>query len=257
MATSNPGRLNIVIPMAGLGSRFANAGYAFPKPLIDVRGKAMIEVVIENLKPKTDHRFIFICQREHYEKYDLHNILKNATNNNFEVIQLGGVTEGAACTVLLAKRFIDNDEELLIANSDQYIDCDINDFINGARSGRWDGDIMTFEASHPKWSYARVNKENEVTEVAEKKVISNHATVGIYYYKHGSDFVRHAESMILKNIRHNNEFYVCPVFNEFILAGQRVGIHEIPAEHMYGLGTPEDLREFLDSHPKEKSDTTC
>lgn len=240
--------LNIIIPMAGRGSRFADAGYAFPKPLIDVKGKTMIEVVVNNLKPTTDHRFIFICQREHYEKYDLHNILKNATNNQFEVIQINGVTEGAACTALLAKRFIDNDDELLIANSDQFIDTDINDFIAKAREGSWDGYIMTFETSHPKWSYARTNAAGKVVEVAEKKVISTNATVGIYYYRHGRDYVNGAEAMIHKNIRHNNEFYVCPVYNEFILADKEVGIYPIAPEHMHGLGTPEDLQLFLQSH---------
>ncbi len=237
--------LNILIPMAGRGSRFADAGYAFPKPLIDVKGKTMIEVVVNNLRPQGDHKFIFICQREHYEKYDLYNILKNATQDKFEIIQINGVTEGAACTALLAKRFIDNDDELLIANSDQYIETNINDFLKDARDGDWDGSIMTFEATHPKWSYARVDASGRVMEVAEKRVISPHATVGIYYWKKGSDFVEEAQSMIQKNIRHNNEFYVCPVYNEMILAGKRAGIHEIRQEQMHGLGTPEDLTLFL------------
>lgn len=240
--------LNILIPMAGRGSRFQDAGYAFPKPLIDVLGKTMIEVVIDNLRPTGEHRFIFVCQREHYQKYDLHNILKNATNNKFEVIQIDGVTEGAACTALLAKRFIDSGDELLIANSDQYIDIDINHFLEKAREGSFDGYIMTFHASHPKWSYARTDKDLHVIEVAEKKVISNHATVGIYYYKEGKVFVDAAQTMIQKNIRYNNEFYVCPVYNEMILNTKDVGIYEIAPEHMHGLGTPEDLNAFLQKH---------
>ncbi len=237
--------LNIVIPMAGRGSRFQDAGYAFPKPLIDVKGKTMIEVVINNLKPKTDYRFIFICQKEHYEKYDLHNILKNATNNKFEVIQINGITEGAACTVLTAMKYINNDDELLIANSDQFISTDINRFIDTARKDKRDGLIMTFKASHPKWSYARVDKGGQVLEVAEKQVISDKATVGIYYFKKGSDFVKAAQSMIEKNIKHNNEFYVCPVFNEMIVADKKIHISDIPIAKMHGLGTPEDLRAFL------------
>ncbi len=234
--------------MAGRGSRFLDAGYAFPKPLIDVKGKTMIEVVVNNLRPAGEHKFIFVCQREHYEKYDLYNILKNATNDKFEVIQIDGVTEGAACTALLAKRFIDSDDELLIANSDQYIDVDLDHFLEKAQEGAFDGYIMTFEASHPKWSYVRVDGELRVVEVAEKKVISNHATVGIYYYKHGKDFVEGAQNMIQKNIRYNNEFYVCPVYNEMILGGKNIGIYEIAPEHMHGLGTPEDLQSFLQTH---------
>jgi len=231
--------------MAGRGSRFKDAGYAFPKPLIDVKGKTMIEVVINNLKPKGDYRFVFICQREHVQKYDLYNILKNATDGKFEIVQIDGITEGAACTVLCGIEYINNDDDLLIANSDQFIDLDINDFLTEARKGDKDGLIMTFEASHPKWSYARVDANGTVLETAEKKIISPHATVGIYWYKHGKDFVEAAQSMIHKNIRSNNEFYVCPAYNELVLAGKKSYIYPIDANKMYGLGTPEDLEAFL------------
>ncbi|MBI5078281.1 MAG: glycosyltransferase family 2 protein [Candidatus Yonathbacteria bacterium] len=237
--------LNIVIPMAGKGSRFQEAGYAFPKPLIDINGETMIEVVIRNLKPQCEHKFIFICQREHYEKYDLHNVLKNATNNNFEVVLLNDITQGAACTVLTAAQYINNDDDLIIANSDQFIEFDINDFIKESREDGKDGLIMTFKASHPKWSYARVDSTDKVVEVAEKKVISDKATVGIYYIKNGKDFVKGAQSMIHKDIRHNNEFYVCPVYNELILEGRKIYIYNIDAGKMHGLGTPEDLGAFL------------
>lgn len=240
--------LNIVIPMAGKGSRFADNGYAFPKPLIDVAGRTMIEVVIKNLRPKnTDFRFIFICQREHYEKYDLHNVFRNAVGgDNFEVVKLNGVTAGAACTVLTAKSFINNEDDMLIANSDQYIDFDINAFIERARNGEKDGLIQTFEASHPKWSYARIDKDGKVLETAEKKLISNKATTGLYYFKHGADFVKGAESMIKKDCKHNGEFYVCPVYNELIIEGADIFIDDITIDKMHGLGTPEDLNNFLD-----------
>lgn len=237
--------LNIVIPMAGRGSRFQDAGYAFPKPLIDIKGKTMIEVVANNLLPKGDYRFVFICQREHVKKYDLHNILKNVTNGKFEIVQIDGITGGAACTVLCATEYINNDDELLVANSDQFIDLDINDFLAEARRGERDGHIMTFEASHPKWSYVRTDKKGLVIETAEKKVISNDATVGIYYYRRGKDFVSAAQVMIQKDIRHNNEFYVCPVYNEMILVGKKIYTYPIAAEKMHGLGTPEDLETFL------------
>ena len=195
--------INIVIPMAGAGKKFQEAGYAFPKPLIDIKGRTMIELVVSNLRPKDEHRFIFICQREHYEQYDLHNVLKRVAGSNFEVVQISGTTQGAACTALLSKRFIDNEDELMIANSDQYIEENINDFIKKARRDKHDGCIMTFKSAHPKWSYARVDKKGTVIEVAEKKVISEHATAGVYYYKHGNQFVHGAETMIKKNIRKN------------------------------------------------------
>ncbi len=237
--------LNIVIPMAGRGSRFQDAGYAFPKPLIEVSSKTMIEVVVNNLKPSFDHKFIFICQKEHYEKYDLYNILKNATDNKFEIIQIDGITEGAACTVLTALNFINNDDNLLIANSDQFIEIDINDYIKNGRKEKKDGLIMTFPSSHPKWSYARIDKKGVVTEVAEKKVISDKATVGLYYFNKGSDYVNGAKNMIMKDIRFNKEFYVCPVYNELILENKKIGIYDIDIEKMHGLGTPEDLNSFL------------
>lgn len=238
--------LNIVIPMAGQGSRFQTAGYAFPKPLIDIRGKTMIDVVIRNLKPNLfPHRFIFICQKELYDTYDVHNVLKQSTDNNFDVIKLHGITQGAACTVLAAIGLINNDDELLIANCDQFLQTDMHAFLASARQGEKDGYIMTFKASHPKWSYALADQSGLVHEVAEKRVISDKATVGIYYFKKGRDFVECAQSMIEKNIRHNNEFYVCPVFNEMIIRGKRIFVHDIESEHMHGLGTPEDLNLFL------------
>lgn len=238
--------------MAGRGSRFQDAGYAFPKPLIDVHGKTMIEVVVNNLRPKVPHKFIFIVQKEHYEKYDLYNILKNATQNNFEVVKIDGITEGAACTVLTAAQYINNDDDLIIANSDQFIDIKFDDFIKDARKGKKDGLIMTFKASHPKWSYARVDKDGRVIEVAEKKVISDKATVGVYYYKTGRAFVEAAQNMIAKRIKHNNEYYVCPTFNELILQDKDVRLYEIPVQKMHGLGTPEDLNAFLDKLSKKE-----
>lgn len=237
--------LNILIPMAGRGTPFEKAGYAFPKPLIDIKGKTMIELVVNNLRPKCGHKFIFICQRSLYEKYDLHNILKNATKNKFEVVQINGTTEGAACTALLATQYINNDDELIIANSDQHIGIKMDDFIKKARAGKKDGLILTFKSNHPRWSYARTDDKGKVIEVAEKKVISEHATVGVYYYLKGSDFVKGAEAMIHKNIRHNNEFYICPVFNEFIINGKNIYTYEISESKMNGLGTPEDVNKFL------------
>ena len=187
---------------------------------------------------------VFVCYKDHYDKYDLHNILKNATDNNFEVVPVIGQTQGAAPAVLCSTSYIDNDNELIIANADQLIDGGINEFITSAREGNKDGLIMTFNASHPRWSYARVDAQGKVLETAEKKVISNNATVGLYYFKKGSDFVHGAQSMINKDIKHNNEFYVCPVFNELILEGKNIFVYPIHTEKMHGLGTPEEVEAF-------------
>ena len=236
--------LNIVVPMAGLGKRFADKGYTFPKPLIEIKGRPMIEWVVRNLTPACEHRFIFVCRREHYDHYNLHCLLRLVTPN-CEIIVIDSPTEGAACTVLLTRDYIGNDDPLMIANSDQYIDGDINHFVNDALQNGKDGHIMIFKATHPKWSFAKVDQNGNVTEVAEKNPISDNATVGIYYYRAGKFFVEGAESMIRKNIRCNNEFYVCPVYNEMILNDKTIGVHLIQRDKMYGWGTPEDLDYFL------------
>ncbi len=239
-------KLNIVIPMAGRGSRFADAGYKTPKPLIPVHGKKMIEVVVNNLTPKRDHRFIFICQNSHIEEYNLKQELSKLAEDTV-IIGIDGITEGMACSVLKAKHLIDSESPLMTANSDQYIDFDINDYLSVVDEKNLDGLIMTMESNDPKWSFAKTNKDGLVTETAEKKVISNEATVGIYNFKKGSDFVKYAEQMIKEDIRVNNEFYVCPVYNYLIKDGKSIATYKIGKEYdgMYGLGIPSDLEFFL------------
>ncbi len=237
--------LKIVVPMAGEGTRFKEAGYSFPKPLIDIKGKPMIQVVVENLKPKVPHKFIFIARQVDVEQYSLEQIFSNLTKGNYSSIKTTGATAGALATVMGAVDEIDGDDDLLIANADQIIDTKIDTFLNFARKGSIDGAIMTFTASHPKWSYARVGKRQVVLETAEKKVISDNATVGLYYFRKGSDFIEASKAMIEKNIRTNNEFYVCPAYNEMILRGKKIKAYEIKASQMHGLGTPEDLKQYL------------
>ena len=237
------GKMNVIIPMAGAGSRFQAAGYTFPKPLIEVDGKPMIQLVVENLN--IDAKHIFIVQKEHYEEYNLKFLLKLIAPD-CEIVQVEGMTEGAACTTLLAKKYIDNDEPLLYANSDQFLDWDSNEFLYSMQADGVDGGILTFPSVHPKWSFAKVDEEGFVTEVAEKKTISDIATTGIYYWKKGSDYVKYAEEMISKDVRVNNEFYVCPVFNQAIQAGKRVKTFHF--DGMWGLGTPEDLKHYLENH---------
>ena len=233
-------KLNILIPMAGSGSRFERAGYTLPKPLINVCKKPMIQTVVENIN--IDANYIYVVQTKHREKYNLDTIL-NLITPGCKIIEVDGITEGAACTALLAKEFINNENPLLFANSDQFIKWNSNDFMYKMQEMDIDGGIVTFRSSHPKWSFAKINEEENVIEVAEKNPISDIATVGIYYWKRGSDYVKYAEQMINKNIRTNNEFYVCPVFNEAIKDNKKIKTVEI--EKMWGLGTPEDLDIFL------------
>lgn len=233
--------LNIVVPMAGRGSRFAQAGYALPKPLIEIKGRPMIEWVTNNLRPRCEHRFVYICQQAHLEKYDLANTLEKIAPG-CAIVTVDHITQGAACTVLLAEQYINNEEPLMIANSDQYVDTNIDQYLS-ALDG-YDGLIMTMPANDPKWSFIRYDENGLVTMVREKEVISSQATVGIYNYRQGKEFVRYAHQMIDKDIRVNGEFYVAPVYNEMIAAGKRIGYCDV-GEKMHGLGTPEDLEIFL------------
>jgi HAD superfamily hydrolase (TIGR01509 family) len=233
-------KLNILVPMAGEGSRFKEAGYFFPKPIIEVLNKPMIQWVIESLNIEAN--YIFIIQKKHQEKFNIKSMLK-ILQPNCKIIEIDQLTEGAACTTLLAKKYINNNDPLIIANSDQYIKWNSSQSIYNFITKKIDGGILTFNSVHPKWSYAKCDKDSNVTEVAEKKVISNNATVGVYFWKKGSDYVKYANQMIKKNVRVNNEFYVCPVFNEAIKDSKTIKIEKV--EEMHGLGTPEDLSNFL------------
>ena len=234
--------MKILIPMAGEGSRFSKEGYTFPKPLIDVEGKPMIQVVIESLD--FDATYIFLMRKEHLKKYSgVKTTLDRITNGKFQIVEVDTLTEGAACTTLLAKHLIDNDDELLIANSDQVIEYSSENFKLLKSMTSVDGIVFTFNSVHPKWSFVRVNSRGIIIELQEKNPISNIATCGIYWYKKGSDYVKYAEQMISKNIRVNNEFYVAPIYNEYISDGKTI----IPfyVDKMHGIGTPEDLNTYL------------
>ena len=235
--------LNVLIPMAGAGSRFEKAGFTFPKPLIDVRNKPMIQVVVENLNIKAN--YIYIVQKSHREKYNLDTLL-NLITPNCKIIEVEGLTEGAACTALLAKEYINNDKPLFFANSDQFVEWDSNEFMYKMNETNADGGIVSFKATHPKWSFAKIDEQGLVTEVAEKNPISDIATVGYYYWKQGSNFVKYAEQMIERDIRVNGEFYVCPVFNQAIEDNKEIRTFNI--NKMWGLGTPEDLKYYLENY---------
>jgi dTDP-glucose pyrophosphorylase len=235
--------LTIVVPMAGRGSRFADAGYTDPKPLIPVNGSPMIKLVIDNLRPNRPHRFVFVCQRAHVGAYGLEAKLGKWAPG-CRIVQLDGVTEGAACSVLTAEAFLD-ETPLMIANSDQFLDVDMDAYLDAAAG--LDGMIMTMTANDPKWSFVAVDGQGFATELAEKVPISDEATVGVYNFAHGRNFARGAREMIARGLRVNGEFYVAPVYNMLIQKGARFGIYNIGAEArgMYGLGTPADLELFL------------
>ena len=236
-------KFNIVIPMAGRGSRFEEQGYTDKKPFIDVNGKPMVHRVIENLDMEfnTDYKFIMICLQEDFDKYDFTEFEKVIGHNSYDVIILDDVTEGAAQTVLTAKHLINDDTPLMTMNSDQLVDWDVEKMFEIAE--HYDALKPCVYGEGNAWSYARTLDNGYVQEVAEKKQISNNATAGYYYWKKGSDFVKYAEQMIKDNSRTNGEFYVAPVYNWAVRDGKKVGIYMV--DRLYSLGTPEDLQEYL------------
>lgn len=237
--------INILIPMAGEGSRFQSAGYQRPKPFIDVAGIPMILRVLTNLQ-YPDARFILVARSDHLKA---NSEIVSEIDHNFNVtwITVDKLTEGTACTVLFARELIDNNIPLLIANSDQIVVPGVIPMIQNALDLDYAGSILCFKhpQREPKWSYAKIDEHGLVMEVKEKEAISDIATVGIYYFKHGSLFVQSAIDMIVRNNRVNNEFYTCPVYNYMIEKGMPVGIEVIPEESMHGIGTPDDLNKYL------------
>lgn len=237
--------INIVIPMAGAGSRFVNAGYKTPKPFIDVLGKPMIVRVLENLSYQ-DARYILIIRKDHMIK---EKVLIEKIKQKFNVvfISIDKMTEGAACTVLFARKHINNKTPLLIANSDQIIDMHLTDYIDDCKKRNLDGSILSFidKTRDIKWSFAKTDENGIVQEVKEKVGISDYATVGVYYFQRGEDYVNSAIDMIIENDRVNGEFYTCPVYNYLIKDQGCVGLYNISLNQMHGLGTPQDLKIYL------------
>lgn len=241
----DPRTIEIVIPMAGSGSRFFQAGFKDPKPLIKIFNKTMIDWVVTNLSSQRYRtRFNFIVNKDHLERYGLRDHLTEIAPGS-RIVSIPGKTEGAACTVLLALENLPQESPLIIANSDQFIDHPFDNFLDHSLQSDQDGMIMTFSDRDPKWSFAKVDSQGRVTEVAEKKPISDQATVGIYYFKKVQDFKLGCMQMIRENKRVNQEFYVCPVYNELINSKKKIGIYPIEKVEMHGLGTPEDLQKFI------------
>jgi dTDP-glucose pyrophosphorylase len=239
--------INILIPMAGNGSRFQKAGYTFPKPLIDVNGIPMIQNVVNNFGFKAN--FIFVVRKEHREKYAL-DLLLNNISPNCKIVEVENLTEGAACTTLLAKEFINNDKELILANSDQYIDTDLIQFLYNARNKNVDISYLCFDGCHPKFSFVKTDDNGFITEAAEKKPISNIANVGVYYWKRGKDFVKYTEEMISKNIRTNGEFFNSPAVNEAIKDNKRANVQMVAHDKFWCTGDPESLQYYLNNFKK-------
>lgn len=242
------GNLRIIIPMAGEGKLFKKMGYSFPKPLIDIDGKPMIQWVTENINVET--KFIFIVRKTDYEEYNLKYLL-NLLENDCEIVIVDQLTKGAVMTILMAEHLFDDNDSIAIVNSDQFMVWNSNEFFYAMAADQCDGGIVTFESTHPKWSFVKTGENGFVEEVAEKKPISNKATAGVYYFKKGSDFIKYAKQMINKKITTNDEYYVCPIYNEMIKDGKK--IRAFPIKKMWSYSTPEDVEHFINSETIRKS----
>ena len=236
--------LQIIVPLGGKATRFQERGFTFPKPLIEIGNRSMIEVVLENLAPPAPNRFTFVCRKEHLTQFYLGDMLRLLAPG-CEIITLEQDTAGALCSVLLAIDRLQPDEEVLVANGDQFITTGLAPFYQACRAPDIDGCILTFTATHPRWSFVRTDAQGRVTAVAEKRPISKQATVGLYYFRRARDLIAGAERMIVKGLTTSGQFFVCPVYNELILGGKRITTHHLPDGAMHSLGTPEDLDLFL------------
>jgi NDP-sugar pyrophosphorylase family protein len=232
--------MNIVIPMAGSGTRFAEHGYDVPKPFITINNKCMIEHVVDSLSALNSHKLIFICRVEHLNNDRIK--LLTSLGPNVNIVTVNHKTDGAINTTLLAQDLINTDEDLLIVNSDQIVVVDIEKVVADWQYN-YDGGILLFKSNEPKWSYAKCDDTMRVTEVAEKRVISEFATCGIYWFQCGSSYVKYANDMIKENDRTNGEFYICPIYNRFIR--DSLYIQGSIVDEMHGLGTPEDLEKYI------------
>jgi len=228
----------LIVPMAGRGQRFEEKGYIFPKPLIEINGKLMVEYVMENFESMENLNYVFVVLKEHDDKFHISSVMKRLVPDA-KIKMIDSITDGAARTVLLVDDLIDDDDDVIVCNCDQWLEWDAKAFFEIVKNSSYHW-ITTFNSIHPKFSYVKYDGE-KVTEVQEKNPISDIATTGIYYWKSWKDFKWAANSMITKNRRINNEFYVCPVYQELVERGDIIKIYPVT---MHSLGTPEDLAAF-------------
>lgn len=231
--------------MAGSSKAFEEAGYLFPKNLIEINEKALLQHVIENLQSIENRNLNFtnIIQQSENARYHTGASIKLIEPKS-EIVELNRGTSGAACSALMAIDHINNSYPLLIANGDQILSTNLTSIIDDFEKRDLDGGIAVFKDIHPRWSFVKCDASGQVIEAAEKRPISNLATAGIYYFKQGKDFVESAMTMIQKDAHVNGLFYVCPSYNEMILQHKKIGIYEIPKKSYHSLATPRGVNHY-------------
>lgn len=247
--------MNILFLMSGDSSTFFAAGFQFPKNLVEILGKPLLEQVLDTVAPlRENSRLLFVINQEENDRYHTGEVIHLLASEAM-VVCAPGQTAGAACTALLAVEWIDNEDELLIINGDIVVEENLSGIIDEFRTIGLDGGIPVFHGVHPRWSFVKVDEKGLVTEAAEKRPISRNATAGVYYFAHGCDFVRSAMQMIKKDACVEEKYFVCPVFNEMVLMNKRVGIRTIKREAYFSLSTPQGIREYED-HRRAVQSTT-
>ena len=235
--------VNVLIPMAGPNLFFSEAEFPFPKPLIEIRGKTMIEHVVENFSSlAVPHRFVFVVRSSDCRKYHLDSTLSLITNNQCRIVRLDSETQGAACSALMATPLIGNQTSLIISNFDQLFDQSLNKLIFEFHDA--DAGVVTFDSVHPRWSYVRLDEDGFVIETAEKRPISRRAIAGLYYFRHGFDFVEAAMRTIRKGSSVNGHFYIAPTLNELILEGKKIRAKAADNGRYHTFYTPRKIEEF-------------
>ncbi|EKE03243.1 MAG: hypothetical protein ACD_20C00228G0009 [uncultured bacterium] len=232
--------MKTIVLMAGGSEDFAKEGYKFPKYLLEINGKPLLEHVINSFSA-IDSDFIFIVKKEDAQKWHLESVIKLLVPDA-KVFKVEKETKGAACTALFAIDDINNDEPLLITNGDQILDIDYKEFSESFKNK--DGGAAIFESVHPRWSYVKLDENGHVVEASEKRPISKNATAGTYYYSKGSDFVKSVINMIKKDANVNGLYYVCPAFNEMILEQKKISTYKIPREHYHSIANVEGLKQY-------------
>ena len=219
--------INVVVPLAA-NLYFDSSEYVYPKPLIEVRGAPIIQLVINSLRTLPQPmRFIFIISKKDDVRFHLSDTFKILTNSQCEIVCLDGQSKGAACSVLMAVNHIQNADPVVIANGDQIFYTQLSTIVDDFKKRQLDAGVICFDSVHPRWSYVRLDDNDRVIEAAEKRPISRHAIAGFYYFNRGEEFVKYAMNQIEKGAEVNGAYYVSPILNEYVLENKNVGIHKI------------------------------
>lgn len=238
--------INLLLAMAGKSRFFDAPEYRFPKPLIEIGDKPMIQLVVDNLDAiDGEKRFIFVINKSDCAKYHLDDVLRLLSDSHIKIIRLDGETQGATCSALMAIDHINNDTPLIIVNSDQIFDDDLNEVLQYFRKEDADAGVICFESVHPRWSYARLDENESVIETAEKRPLSKHAIAGFYYFKKGKDFVDAAMRSIYKDARVDGMFYTAPVLNELVLDNKKVLIFSVDNANYHTFYSPQKIADYM------------